>query len=460
MHKNIRYLAYIVLACLAFLVIYIGFIPLYISHVQSQSKNGKAAWLNDPRLLKKMQEKQVGSIYDRRGELLAQTVTGPAGVNKRQYPMGHNFAHIIGYSSTKYGLTGIEAGLSSVLLGEGNLELSNPPEGNSIELTIDASLQKLAVSLLGGRRGALVAIEPKTGDILALASSPTFDPNEIDTQMPSLKNDNSSPLLNRATQGVYAPGSVFKLVTLTSVLQNIPGAANRVFECKGSLSGQGFVLKCNDVHGRIDLKEALEVSCNSVFAAFSLELGSRALIKTAQAYGFNRGCDLPINYYPGEVSGNGSMSESQLAFTAIGQGKAVANPMQMAIVACGLANNGMVMRPTLVKRIISPKGETIQESKPEEWLNVTDPDRAETIKDYMVAVVREGSGTRAGISGIEVAGKTGTAENSDMAHAWFVGFAPASDPEVAVAVIIENGGSGGAVAAPVAREIMSRAIDM
>lgn len=469
MNKNIRMLAYVLLASLAFICIYLAFIPFHLSQVEKKSRNGNAAWLNDPRLLLKRQEVAAGSIYDRNGILLAQTVTGPEEVKLRNYPQGRDFSHVIGYSSLKYGISGLEARLASVLLDETGAMFSRDffpvaagedARGNDIVLTLDASLQKQATALLNGKQGALVALEPATGKILALVSSPAFDPNNIDNQMISLKEDESSPLLNRATQGSYAPGSVFKMVTLTAALDNMVGVENDTFQCRGQLTGENFSLGCSPEHGQIDLKKAFAVSCNVAFAELGLDMGKRALVKTAEKFGFNGYSDFPIAYYPGKISGISSMNKAELALTAIGQGSVVANPMQMAVAASGVANGGKIMRPTLVDRVVSPKGKTLGEARPEVWSQVTSAEHAEIIKEYMNSVVNEGTGRRAIIPGLPVAGKTGTAENKGDPHAWFIGFAPVSSPKVVVAVIIENGGSGGAVAAPIAREIMRQAVNL
>jgi len=468
LNKNILRLAYVILTCLAFISLYIGFVPVYLSHVEAKSRRGEAAWLTDPRIFKERQKIVPGNIYDKNGTLLAQTVNeGEKEKKRRSYPLGKNFAHITGYSSAKYGVTGLEASMAPVLLGKQGYStlidflarvIGKKTEGNSLILTVDASLQEKAYSLLAGRQGAVVAIKPKTGEVLALASSPSFDPNKIDSHMASLRKDPRSPLLNRATQGSYAPGSVFKLVTLAAALEENPGITASTFMCPGYLTVEGFKLTCNGAHGKIDLKKALALSCNTTFAALGIKIGAQSLVETAEAFGFNGKCKFLIDYYPGTIAGAGVMSKTELASTAIGQGSAVANPMQMALVTCGVANNGIVMHPRLVHKIVSPEGKTIQQTRPEKWLSPMAPETARVIRDYMAEVIRSGTGTRASIPGVAVAGKTGTAENAGKAHGWFVGFAPVSDPEVVVSVIVENGGSGGAVAAPIGREIMRQAI--
>lgn len=466
MNRNIRKLAYMILASFVLISFYIGLLPVYLSHIESKSRRGEAVWPADPRTLERWQEVIAGNIYDKNGKLLAQTITGQ-GRNFRSYPFGGNFAHVIGYSSSRYGLAGLEANMAGVLTGEGSLSslrdflakiTGKKPEGNSLQLTLDASLQEKAMKLLEGKRGALVAMEPKTGKILALASSPTFEPNKIDADMVSLREDDSSPLLNRATQGFYAPGSVFKLITLAAVLKEDPGVTSNTFECPGYLKVEGFKLTDNRVHGKIDLKKAFALSCNTAFGFLGLKIGAHALVDMAKAFGFNKSPDFPIDYYPGKIPGAPSMSKSELASTAIGQGNVVANPMQMALAASAVANEGTIMRPRLIEKIMSSEGKTIKEIRPEKWLTPIDRKTARIMRDYMAEVVRSGTGVQASVPGIQVAGKTGTAENAGKDHAWFVGFAPFSNPRVVVAVIIENGGSGGEVAAPIAREIIRQVI--
>lgn len=472
MNKNILRLSYLIITCLVLLCVCVGLIPDYLSFIEKKGRQGEAAWLNDPRILEERKKIITGTVYDRHHRILIDTVpgTGEAEGQVRRYPLGESAAHLTGYSSTRYGLAGIEAGMSTVLAGgEGPQPLNrlralftgNELEGNSIRLTVDAAMQQKAWSLLNGRKGAIVAIDPRSGDILTMASSPSFDPNQIEANMEVLLHDQNSPLLNRASQGAYAPGSVFKIITLAAALEKNSSLTQKRYSCPGYIIVDGFKLNCTQVHGELDLERAFILSCNTTFASLGLEAGAKALGGKAREFGFDTGCDLPFDYYPGSLGGTNlkSAGPTDLASAAIGQGSVTANPMQIALAACAVANQGIIMQPRLVEEIMDPNGHVVHTAQSQKWLTAVQPGTADRIKGYMVKTVQFGTGSKASISGVRVAGKTGTAENAGKEpHAWFVGFAPAEEPRVVVAVIIENGGSGGLVAAPIAREIMNQAL--
>lgn len=405
-----------------------------------------------------------GNILDRSGNILVYSEKDPKDETYDiKYNDGRIFAPIIGYSSSKYGNTGIEAYYNRDLLG---LRINKPIDilrmeligkskyGNNLLLTVDSKLQKTAYDSMGNNVGAVVVMNPKTGEILSMVSKPTFDPAIIDEDWKALNDPKSGhPLVNRATDGLYAPGSTFKIITATSALENISDIEKQIFNCKGYVMVNGFKLSDfqGESHGRVDIKDAFKYSCNSTFARIGLEVGADKLVKTADDFGINS----PLNF---DLSASESTlpkikNEVELAESAIGQGRVLTTPLMMAMITSTIANNGVMMQPYIVQSIINPQGKIVSETSPKKYLNPVSEDISQKMKNMMISVVNEGTGTAAGISGVQVAGKTGTAQTSKGDNAWFVGFAPAENPTVAVAVIVENGKTGGSTAAPIAQKI-------
>ncbi|MDI3500280.1 MAG: penicillin-binding protein [Thermoanaerobacter sp.] len=416
------------------------------------------------------QEKKIlrGSILDRNGIVLAKSVQVD-GLQKREYLDGPAFAHVIGYSRRIYqqGNTGIEKAYDRELLGMvGNdpmillrkLIFGKGQMGNNVYLTIDKTLQDIAYKDMEGKKGAVVALNPKTGEILAMVSTPSYDPNTLGENWEEIMTSSEHVVLNRATQGLYPPGSVFKIVTTAAVLTYNPELYDKTFYCKGYIIVDGN--RINNfggiAHGIEDFKQAFYRSCNSFFIQAGLDLGSENLQTIAYAFGLDKRVPLEIdttkNQFP-PIDG-----KSDLAETSIGQGKMLVTPLTMALVASAVANDGVIMKPYLMKYVADPiSGAVIEKSTPSQYLNPISKKVADTIKQLMIGAVndKEGTGKAAQIPDITVAGKTGTAENPHGdPHAWFVGFAPAENPQIVVSVIVENGGEGGKVAAPIARDII------
>jgi len=438
---------------------------LWLTYLQAWNSEKLSYHPLNPRLSLIEERVKRGAIYDCKGNVLAQS-SGRAGAYQRHYPLGEAAAPVIGYVSTRYGTSGVEACYSGELLGLKGFRsirnqvyrlLGRPLEGDHLTLTLDARLQEVGYSLLGGRRGAIVVLDPRTGAVLALVSSPSFDPNRLEEKWEELNQPQAqSPLLNRALQGLYPPGSTMKLVTATAVLQKDPGAAQRTYHCPGYLKIGGWKLTCPYAHGRVDFQEAMMYSCNVTFASLALEVGGKAFVETACSYGFNENLpfDLPVKVSKIPASLEGGL----LAQAAIGQGEVLASPFQMALVTAAIANKGVIMRPYLVERVGS--GGLVENSFiPRPWKTVCSAQVADTIKEAMVATARAGTATGVNLPGVEVAAKTGTAQNPQGdPHAWMVAFAPADNPRVVVAVIVENAGSGGVVAAPIARKMLELAL--
>lgn len=412
---------------------------------------------------------------------------------QRRYPNGPLYADVTGYYSSIYGRSGLERAYDSYLAGDApelvpqtlaDLILGRPKLGASIITTIDPNVQRAAERALQGLPGAVVAIEPSTGNVLALYANPTFDPNRlaapdeatVHAAWRRLNADPSKPLVSRADAELFPPGSTFKLVTASAALQNGYGPDSlwpnpHVLDLPNTTHTlQNFGNEhCLGGVSRITLADALRVSCNVVFGEIGLALGADELAAQARAFGFapdtssgNVPFDIPFQT---GVFPDPSYFEQRLpavALSAIGQDNVTANPMQMALVAAAIANGGVEMRPRLVTETRDPNGQIVKTYGPQVYSRPLTAENAGLLTQMMVGVVESGTGTAAQIPGVKVAGKTGTAQHGQglPPHAWFVSFAPADSPQVAVAVIVLDGGSlgseatGGRVAAPIAKAVM------
>ncbi len=405
-----------------------------------------------------------GSIEDRKGEVLVKSTKYKSGV-KRKYVYPRSFSHIIGYSSKNYGSSGLEAFYNKELMSSSDTMESLRSKlndyyinGNNIRLTLDRSLQVYASEQLRGKKGSIVVLRPDTGEVLAMVSKPDYDPSSIQNNWDSLINDKKSPLLSRASEGLYAPGSIFKLVVTSAILKN--KLQDIEVECTGQVDVDGYIIKDSDgkAHGKLTLEEALKRSCNSYFIKQGLKLGNSALLNEASKFRFNKSLQIDMNVstsvFPNKINGKNVAEQS------IGQGEVLMTPLHAAMMAAAIANKGVMMQPYAVSSITDNKGRILKEYKPKQLGQATDANTAAVITDLMVEVVKGGTGTKAKVSKVTVAGKTGTAEvGTDLkSHAWFVGFAPADKPRVAIAVLVENGGSGGSTAAPIASRVLKKAL--
>lgn len=421
----------------------------------------------NPRLKKDSTDIIRGDIKDCNGKLLATTLKTDEGF-KRQYPYNQEFSHIIGYST--FGKTGIELKynneLSNVkfeIIKRLNI-LKNGGElkGESLTLTLNETIQKKSYDLLGNQKGAIIVMEPSTGKLLSMVSYPNFNPNTIQTDWKNLNDDiENSPLLNRATQGTYAPGSTYKIVTAACAIENLNSWETFKNKCIGNQVFTDKTIKCfnSKNHGVVDLKQAFAVSCNTTFALLGVNLGSSNLKSISERLGFNKNISYPLDYSKSLFSLNKNSTESELVETAIGQGKTLTTPFQMARIVSAVANSGILMKPYVVSHIEDGNGKTIKEFKPQKEKRLFSKNVSDELTDMMSEVVKTGTGISAKIDGITVAGKTGTAEvDKQLPHSWFVGFAPAENPKVSIVVLLENSGEGGLKATPVAREIIKTAL--
>lgn len=406
-----------------------------------------------------------GDILDRDGEILATSVLQNDGTYVREYPRARMAAHITGYSSV--GKSGVEAAENFTLMALKNelfqrvsgIIRKTELMGNSVALTVDMDIQSTAGNLLGSAKGAVVVMEPSTGRVLALQAYPDFNPNSVESQWETLKDHADSPLVNRGTQGIYPPGSTFKTITALAAMEHLPDWQSFTVECTGEMDFEDKVIHCynNKSHGTVDMKGALAASCNCYFAALAKEIGAGDLAKTMAQVGMN----VP-SHFELETSGNNiylakGATESELVETAIGQGRTGVTPLYMAMLASAIANDGMLMQPYIVDHVVYPNGDAGKNTVPKKLLEICSAEEASILKDMMTEVVTSGTGTAAAVSGITVAGKTGTAENATgNDHSWFIGFAPAEDPKVAVAVLIENSNYGSAT--PIAGKMIRAAL--
>jgi len=400
-----------------------------------------------------------------------ETPQGP--VYDRVYPLGAPFSNVVGYWSTRYGATGIEIAnntdLSSIA-GEPqtlddliNRATGGPQPGNNVVLTLDPELQELAYQELQGSltgRGSVVAINPKTGEILAMASSPSFDPNNIDDNYPELASAPDAPLINRATQSLYPPGSVFKMITAAAALEAGVSPEDTFFD-SGAYELPGYTVRNfeDKEYGEVTFTRALAYSINVVFAKIAVDIvGAKALTQMALDFGFGD----PYDDFPLPVSGSSvnSLPPDQwttgtLAQTAFGQGEVQRNSFEMALVTAAIANDGRMVEPRLVREVRSPDGIILDKPTASIRRQAIPPGTASTLNEMMQQVIIQGGLTEAEIPGVKVAGKTGTAESGNgNAHSWWITFAPADDPEIAMCVMVENGGRADRGALPLAARLM------
>ena len=423
---------------------------------------------------------QRGRILAADGTVLARSVRGREGTYQRTYPTGEEFANAIGYSYTDLGQAGLERYRNPSLDGEGsatNLQAildqlqGKRRQGDEVRTTLDPAAQRTAIAALGEHKGAVVALDPRTGAVRVMVSTPSFDPNQLRSTRAyeRLSRDTAgTPLINRATQFGYAPGSTFKVVTATAAIDSGEYTPQSLVSGRDGIMVSGVPLS-NDEHesfGQLTLTEALVKSVNTVYAQVAEHVGKQTLARYMSRFGFNRKPQLD---YPAEqmsVSGE-YLGQRLLSPTSrfvdvgrmgIGQDKLQVVPLQMAQVAAAVANGGRLMVPHLTERIVDPEGRTVLLVKPRVQSVVMKPATATALTGMMEAVVNEGTGTAAQIPGVQVAGKTGTAETqigTAVNNVWFIAFAPASDPRVAIAVTLQDvPGQGAAFAAPVARQVM------
>lgn len=439
--------------------------------VRSQSSRWVATSYNT-RLTAARENMRAGDIYDRTGVVLATTDENGNRVYNDDKRTRRAVSQTVGDTLSMSG-TGVETFHAATLLGLSGesvfdtlFNLNPTNEGNSLRLTISAELSRyIHRQFPDGYDGAVSVINYKTGEILAMVSMPYYDPEDLENRSEAAEASGSG-YLNRNTQGQYAPGSVFKIVTLAAALESIPGAADATYECNGEWNYQGGSVTCASgaVHGTLTLEEAFAESCNVTFAKLAYELGADRLIAAAEAFGFNdtfRFQDLIL--YDSSIDTE-MASVGDLVWTGVGQGKTLVSPLHMALIAASVANDGVMPSPKLIAEIITPSGSTVPRVQDSPYGRVMYSSTAQTIARYMYTTVEEGTGTRAQISGYRVCGKTGSAQISNdsdaKTNAWFVGFVYDDAHPYAISVVVEQGGSGSRLAAELAQDALEKAIEL
>ncbi len=403
----------------------------------------------------------------------------------RTYPHAALYAHIVGYNSLLFGDTGLEdeyaatlaSGRNSTISGLLTVLTGGDLRAQGLRLTINHELQQAAVTALGDRRGAIVAVEPRTGAVLALVSQPSYDTNifvdpDAEADATAIEADPLAPLVSRALDELYAPGSAFKVVTAAGVLEG--GAAGPDTEYPNpqelDLPGTTATIRNADREpcGRgetVSLETAFIRSCNTTFGAIVLQVGAGVLVDAAEAFGFNRSLPFDLPVARSAIPDASTMDPAAAAQNGLGERDVRVTALHMATVAAAIANRGTAMTPYLVDEVFDADGELVRRTTPSEWQVAVSPATADVLTDLMERAVTSGTGRRAAVPGVRVAGKTGTPEALDgPPHAWFIGFAPvdaaATERQIAIAVFVESGSagenaSGGTVAAPIAQQIFA-----
>jgi peptidoglycan glycosyltransferase len=486
-NKPIRAMA---IGCLAlFLALLVN--STYLQYLQADELNSR----NDNKRVRDAEfSRERGAILVKGNSVAKSVPVDDQFEFQRQYPQPYKFAHLSGFYSYTYGRSAVELTQNDILSGSDPRLFVNrvvdmfgntQPKGGDVSLTIDPQAQNAAfdgLRELGGPgiKGSVVALDPSTGAILAMASSPSYDPNELSSHRLSkiseawkrLNADPNRPMLNRGIQERFPPGSTFKLVTAAAALSSgqytpesmVPGGATLDLPLTDDTLPNDSGTNCGGE--RVTLTQALMVSCNVAFGWLGMEIGDDALREQAEKFGFG---DKYLEDLNGQVESvfPTDADEPQTALSAIGQFDVAATPLQMAMVTSGIANGGTVMKPYLVDEIRSPNLDVLDKTSPEPYRSAVSSSVARDLTQMMIEVVDRGTGTTAQIPGIKVGGKTGTAQTSAdrNPYAWFVSFAPADDPEVAVAVLIEDAGvardaiSGSGLAAPIAKRVMEAVIN-
>lgn len=419
-------------------------------------------------------ERGTISTYD--NVVLAQSVLQDDGTYKRVYPSGTLAAHVVGYASEAYGTAGIEASYNDTLKGQRNyaswVDVVNAATdagtpGNDVKLTINSTIQQAAEQALDGFNGACAVIDPETGAVLALASSPSYNASDIESILSS--GSDSSALYNRATQALYSPGSTFKMVSLTTALENNVATESSVFSSPGEMTiGNGKVNNFgNYSYGEITLARATELSSNTVYGQLGTQIGSDRLVEGSEKFGFNQDVSFDIPLVKSLMPDPNEMTEWETAWATagepVGQHASPAGPqatvLQMALVGCVIANDGVMEQPYLVDSIYNADGECSFTARPSSLMTATSSSIAKRVRTVLEGVVNSGTGTAAAVQGVQIAGKTGTSETGkEYDDSWFVGMGPSEDCKVVVAIALEQGASLDGGAASRAQNVLETAL--
>ncbi len=442
------------------LIIYIGYF-VYTQHEELINN------VYNPRMEMIAKQNIRGTIYSKDKDVLAETKVSNSGKETRVYPYENLFSHVVGYDTN--GKLGIES-LANYYLIMSDISVEEKAKNelngeksraDSVVTTLDVDLQQAAYDALGVYKGAAIIMEPSTGKILAMVSKPDFDPNEIQTIWDDIIHDDSSTvLLNRATQGVYPPGSTFKIVTALEYIRENPDTyQNYQYTCKGKFNLGNSSIQCyhGAVHGSVDLKKSFAKSCNSSFANIGTHLDYSKFAATLNDLLFHNELPADFSYKQSKIAVDANTSDADIVQIAIGQGAIQMTPLHLAMITSAIANDGTLMKPYLIDRILDDDGNIVKQYHESKYKTLMTSTEASVLTDLMKAVIESGTGTKLSGLSYTVAGKTGSAEYNaakEDSHAWFTGFAPAENPEIEVTVILEGAGSGGDYAVPIAKRMM------
>ena len=484
MNSPIRHAAFAVLG--AFLVM-VGMVT-WIQAVDADR------YRNDPRNVRTLADRadsDRGTIITSDGVVVAESIPDPNDPRafRRHYPEGSLYAHTVGYESFLFGASGVEKTHAADLTSDRDTTLSgildalvgDDLSARGVRLTLDHELQTIADQALGDQRGVVIALDPQTGEVLALVSKPDFDPNALVGSSASLGGDSldadpAQPLLNRAIATTYPPGSVFKIVTATGGFETGIAGPDTIFPNPRALALPGSTATIRNIDRRtcgngetVVLEDAFTRSCNTTFAKLGMDLGAGPLVDAAEGYGFGLEPPFDLRVIPSVIPSVEEFGDDlpAVAQSAIGQRDVRATPLQIALIGAAVANEGQIMSPYLVAEVFNSDGKVESASEPAVWRRAMSPATAAVLEELMERVVTSGTGSRAAVPGVRIAGKTGTAEVPNAPpHAWFVGYGPV-DPEpgerqLVVVVVVESGGNagedatGGRVAAPIAQQVLAQ----
>ncbi len=435
--------------------IFVGLFLILAGYMVYFNVNDAQTVINNPynKRIDNLTNKVVrGDITAADGTVLATTTVDKDGIETREYPYGNIFSHVVGIAT--HGKMGIEKLSNFYLLSEPENIIDQiysdvtgeKATGDSVVSTLNVAMQKAAYNAIGDNKGAVVAMDPKTGKVLCLVSKPDYDPNDADAKWDEWINyaSDDSVLLNRATQGLYPPGSTFKILTTLEFIRENEDFNDFVYKCKGSTTTGDTTIHCfeSTVHGNEDLEHAFAYSCNSAFATIGQTLDLDQFKLLCESFQFNKYLDIGIEYNQSSFTLDSSADTSDVMMTSIGQGKTMITPMQNLLIASTVANGGVMMKPYFVDKIVTADNDTVvEQNQPEEVGTLMTKDEANILTEYMKSVVSYGTGSNLKGTSYNPCGKTGSAQydDSDEYHSWFVGFAPADDPQVAISVVLEGG---------------------
>lgn len=456
--KRIRFLLIIVMLLFLGVSLYLVYFQLFEAKALNAHSANSRNYFDESNIVR-------GKIYDQTGELLASSYEDEDKIRISEYP--YSFAHIIGYASKEHGKSGLESAYNSQLIGLSEDDLLGAMKdfmgkkgtGNDLFLTLNGELQSYIYSLLETHKGAVAVMDPVSGKVLSLVSSPSFNTNEVDLNWQNLIEREDGVLLGRATQGLYTPGSIIKVLTATALLES--GLPLDYYDEGVERIGSSEIYNFEEaVEGEISLEEALIYSTNTYFVNKALLVGPEKLKEVAERFHFNKSFSFELYHETSFIDYELGMEDVDLAASGYGQGKTLVTPLHMAMMISGISQNGKMMQPYMVDEIRSPSGTKLLQIKDKLLSEITDSITGNRLREMLIGVV-EYNGYNY-LDGIEIGGKTGTAENpSGNDHAWYISFAKGTNKELALAIVLEEEGmTGGRAAAPIAQLIYERARDL